>query len=357
MDSALRSSIGALSLALFLAPVVGLAQTPPPADTPPAAEAPAAVEKQSPTDSAPAVAKPPPAVEPYVSHRELAGHVFIPSHFVLSPFSTTSFGMSLGAGNGTANGPALQFNPMTKAITSNGRQDYPFSAFGPALDVSARLFEFLELRLGINGFLFSGTSGSSALMVGSGFQFGGNLGMTGGLNLGENVRLGFTLDFVSTPAFNLLVLSGIQEAIKNGQPPNPEDLLSKSNTITVQPGLTAAWAPWRFIGGTLNFQYLRPQRTGSSSSSLNGLNLAALVDFDVMKVVHEVPLGVTAAYKWTAPIGASGVNASQDIIGGLSYTGRPNLALGLEIGERIFSLESGLKATALLFTISTQYYF
>lgn len=289
-----------------------------------------------------------------MSHRELAGHVFIPSHFVLSPFSVTSFGMALAAGNGTADGPT--YDPTTGTINPNVTKEYPFSAFGPTLDLSVRLFEFLDLRLGIDAFLFSGTSGASALVVGSGFQFGGNLGMTGGLNLGENVRLGVTFDFVSAPAFNLLVLSGIQEAIASGQPPNPQDLLSKTNTITVKPGLAAAWAPWRFIGGTLNFQYLHPQKTGSSSSALNGLNLAALVDFDLMKVVHEVPLGFTAAYKWTAPIGASGVHSSQDIVGGLSYTGRSDLALGIEIGQRVFTMDQGLTANALLFTLSTQYY-
>jgi hypothetical protein len=348
----LRSSIAALVFALLLAPAAGRADTAP-------TEAAPAPETSPVAEAPPAAAKAPVEVivpGDEVSHRELAGHVFIPSHFVLTPFSNTSFGMSLAGAVGTATGPVIGIDPATGMVTKTGTADYPLSAFGPSLEASIRLLEFLDLRLGLVGLLFTGTTGPAALVVGSGFQLGGNLGVTAGMNFGEHVRAGLTFDFVSSPQFNLLVLSGIATAIASGMIPAPSNLLSKTNTITVEPGLVAAWAPWRFIGGTVNFQYLHPTTTGSYSSTLNGLALALLADFDLMQVVREVPLGLTATYKWITPIGSSGVSSTQDLVGGLFYTGRKDLALGLEIGQRVFHVQDTLKSSATFFYISVQYY-
>jgi hypothetical protein len=44
------------------------------------------------------------------SHRELAGHVFVPSTIILDPFSQTAFGLKFGLGGGSATGPTLDWS-------------------------------------------------------------------------------------------------------------------------------------------------------------------------------------------------------------------------------------------------------
>jgi len=82
MVTPLRSSFRALALALLFNPAVGLAQTPPAEASPnqDASPAPATVPAPS------AATKEPAAAAPWTSHRELAGHVLIPSSLVLDPF-------------------------------------------------------------------------------------------------------------------------------------------------------------------------------------------------------------------------------------------------------------------------------
>jgi len=53
----------------------------------------------------------PAAADGPVSHRALAGHLFVPSHLVQDPFSYTAVGLFWGVGGGEAIGPTLDLGP------------------------------------------------------------------------------------------------------------------------------------------------------------------------------------------------------------------------------------------------------
>jgi len=104
--------------------------------------------------------------------------------------------------------------------------------------------------------------------------------------------------------------------------------------------LAGAWAPWAFFGLNFDFSYLNPRKTGVAAHSKNGVNLAAVVDFDARPLVQWLPIGIDGGYSRTISLGGGGVAVQQDYSFGLYYTGRKELALGLEIDWSNGRLES-----------------
>jgi hypothetical protein len=66
------------------------------------------------------------------SHRELAGHVFVPSTIILDPFSQTAFGLKFGLGGGSATGPTLDWSGFPNQLPTvvPASKDYPYYGLG-----------------------------------------------------------------------------------------------------------------------------------------------------------------------------------------------------------------------------------
>ena len=292
------------------------------------------------------------------SHRELAGHVFIPSFIIQEPFSQTSFGLKFGFGSGSATGPSLVWtgNP-SDPLAPGPDKDYPFNALGFGVNVTARILEWLSARLLIGGDAYLGSGRDSILVIGTQVKAAADLGVMASFPVGEHFRLAAAFDVTYGPAFNVLVAEGIASAIRDGTA--NVDVLNRTSTFTWIPGLLGAWAPFPFLGATLNLQFVHPSttETGTSSFSQNGWSLAGAVDFDLAPLVPAVPFGVIVAYKLLGPLGSTGVTRTDNLDFGLFYTGRKDLALGLEFDLRWFHIQSELASTGTTVLFTMRYYF
>jgi len=170
-----------------------------------------------------------------------------------------------------------------------------------------------------------------------------------------------TMSAHTGPTYTLLLLDAVLSALEQCKPnPNncglPSDVLQQGDTVTWTAALAGAWAPWPFLGVNLNFDYIRPGKTGAGSYSHNGLYLAGTVDFDMMPLVRWLPLGVDIGYSIATPIGGSGVPTTTDWDFGIYYTGRKDLALGVELAFAGGKLNNDQTQTSTIAWVNFKYY-
>jgi hypothetical protein len=358
--------LGAISAMVAVAPAAR-GQTPPPAPAAPAAEAtapaPGAAAAPAATSSAETAATVvvTPAAEK--SHRELAGHLFLPSHLIQDPFSVTSFGSYFGVATGEARGPEL-VDPGPPPVFAPDAKWYGYTGLAQQFDLNVRIIEYLSARLLLAAGAYQGTGSGSALVVGTNIKALGDIELKGSLPLGEHVRLGLSAGAAYGPVYNILILEGVRKIIDacRSDPNSPDctinagDFLQETDTVTWNATLSAAWAPWPFLGFMGNVQYLNPRSTGSNVVSQNGLKLAAAAEFDAKPLVSWLPLGVSLVYNIVTPLGSGGVTTTQNTGFGLFYTGRKDLALGIEIDWQQGRLESSLVSQATAAWVDFRYY-
>ena len=293
------------------------------------------------------------------SHRELGGHYFMPSHLTIEPFSYTSFGMNIGLGMGQALGPTLDTSTQPPSLGPSKWYNYNGIALQFMLDV--RILEYLSLYLAADASAYAGTGRASILVVGTGVNLAGTLGVKGSLPIGEHVRLALSVNARFGPTYALLLLDPIRNALEQckADPNNctlPSDILSQGNTVTWTAALVGAWAPWAFLGVNLNLDYIHPGETGQGSYAQNGVYFAGTVDFDAMPLVRWLPLGVNFGYSIATPIGGSGVPTTTNWDFGFYYTGRKDLALGIEVDFKSGKLNNTQNQTSTLAWINFRYY-
>jgi hypothetical protein len=351
----LRASALALAAGLALSATAARAQAPAAApSTSPAGVAAAGASESATT----IVVLPTPA--PPRSHRELAGHLFLPSHLILDPFSVTSFGSYFGVGSGQAIGPVFDPGPPP-AITPDSKW-YGYTGLAQQFDLNIRFFEYLSMRAFLGAGAYQGTGSGSALVIGTNVRLFGDLELKGSLPLGKHVRLALAAGARYGPTFNVLILDGLVNAINacRADPANctvdPGSFLQESETLTWNATLSAAWAPWPWLGLVANVEYLNPRKTGKASLSQNGLRLAGSVEFDAKPLVSWLPLGVNFVYDVVGPLGTDGVTTTQNTGFGLFYTGSRDLALGVEVNWQQGRLQSNLVSETTLAWVDFRYY-
>jgi hypothetical protein len=226
-----------------------------------------------------------------------------------------------------------------------------------------RFIEYLSARLLLAAGAYQGTGSGSALVVGTNIRVVGDLELKGSLPLGKHVRLALSAGAAYGPTYNVLILEGVVNAINQCRAdPNctldavSADILQETDTVTWKATLSAAWAPWSFLGFMGNVQYLNPRQTGATDLSQSGLKLAAAAEFDAKPLVSWLPLGVSLVYNIVSPIGSGGVTTTQNYGFGLFYTGRRDLALGIEIDWQQGRLDSALVAQTTLAWVDFRYY-
>jgi hypothetical protein len=290
--------------------------------------------------------------------REMNGHYFLPSHLIEDPFSYTAFGMTFGLGSGNALAPDLQLVPPEII----GTKWVGYTGIGVGFIQNIRFLEYLSARIAVATNAYLGTGNGAILTVGTSARVTGDVGVKGSLPVGKNFRFSATLDAAYGPVYSLLIAEGLVDAIKACQADPTTckvDLgkfLQQEDTITWTGGLAGAWAPWPFLGVIANLQFIAPTKTGKASESKNGLTAAGSVDFDAKPLLSWLPLGLNATYSITSPIGGNGVNTTQDWGFGLYYTGRHDMALGLELDWKFNRLESNQVGESTLAWINFRYY-
>jgi hypothetical protein len=290
-----------------------------------------------------------------VSYRELAGHVFMPSHLMSDPFSYTAFGLYWGAGLGTATGPRLvQTNPPPNpswALDWSDPRSYDYVGLGLGLALNVRILEYLSVNLALGTSAYLGDSSASLLVVGTNAQLNGALSVKGSLPLGEHVRVSVSAGMEYGPIFSALIAQGIIRALQSGE----LDMLQAEKAVTWTAAGAVAWSPWRPLGLVGNARFYFPTGGGNAQYAANGVSLSAMADFDAGTLVPWLPLGVNAVYGILTPFGQGGTT-TQEYGFGLWYTGRKALAVGLELDWRRGRIASQLVSTATLAWLNLRYY-
>jgi hypothetical protein len=287
--------------------------------------------------------------------RVLNGHVFIPSAVVPGALTTTSFVTYLEIAYG-----------KTTASQQIGDQLYSgsfdYAGVGAVVGFEFAFLKYFSARLTINEFVYSGINGESALVIGTSLATSFGLGVTASLPIGDSLKLGLLVDAGVGPALALTIGSGINTIIKSCQQGNCSagqgNIFGSRNAHTVQPALAMNWAPWRPFGITANVSYsFVSQNLNSGSFSGQAIGLGVAFDFD-FKAISDVPIGLQAVFSWSAPISGTILDHVSDLGGGIFYTGRPHLALGLQIVARRFKVQPGVDVSwsTYIATIGARYY-
>jgi hypothetical protein len=283
--------------------------------------------------------------------RELNGHLFMPAFDVPGPFPTTSLSSSfvLAYGQTTSN---LQIGNQN----FSGTLDY--AGIGGIVEYEQSFLRYFSARLVINDIVYSGINGSSALTIGSHVQVGITPGVTASLRLGETVRLGVLFDVQFAPSLGLTFATGIQNVVNTCQAGQCHidlgTIFLQQNVTTIQPALAAAWAPTRGFGLTANAAYAHASGNGLTGQAAV---LGAAVEFD-FGAVSSVPIGLQGQVSWTAPFSGNALQHVTDVGGGLFYTGRKNLAAGIQVLNRRFAVSSGVDVSWRTFVsnVTVRYY-
>jgi hypothetical protein len=266
-----------------------------------------------------------PPATPGNSLRALDGHVFILSQLVPGPFSFTAFGTSTLGGYGNARGPLYD-----RSGVQIGTQDFPTGAFGQGLDFELAITRDVGLRFAAMAAAYSGVSARGAFAVGTTGQYSASAGGVVGHQFGP-VRAAAVLDVGVRPQLSLLVANPVIEAIQTRQLDEGSALQSGSRFF-VNPGLSAAWAPHPAFGlvGEARYLWLR-QIVGDDVRTIRqGAVLAASADLDLHPLAG-VPIGLQALCRFEVPFGDDSTEQVTQFGGGIYYTGRVRLQLGLEV--------------------------
>ena len=319
-------------------------------------------EQADPSTATPTTAAPAPDTAPTAqledtppAGRVLNGHVFIPSAIVSGALTTTSFATYLVMAYGKTTGSEQIGDQLY-----SGSFDY--AGVGAVLGFEFAFLKYFSARLTINEVVYSGINGESALVIGTSLATSFGLGFTASLPIGDSLKVGLLVDAGVGPGLALTIGSGINTIIKSCQQGDcgagQGNIFGKRNAYTVQPALAMNWAPWRPFGITANVSYaFITQDLNSGNFSGQAIGLGVAFDFD-FKAISDVPIGLQAVFSWTAPISGTILEHQSDLGGGIFYTGRPHLALGLQIVARRFKVQPSVDVSwsTYLATIGARYF-
>jgi hypothetical protein len=280
--------------------------------------------------------------------RSLEGHVFTPSLNVRSPFAVTAFQADLLYGTADATGPTYDVDGNV-----TGSRTYTAAAMGQAFSYEKKLLEGVSVGLGAITELDSGIDGPSAVVVGAEISFGAFGRATAGHRFGP-VQVAATFDASYAPRLGLQIIEAVKVALED-RVLNSGAAFNQSNVLTLKPGVAAAWSPFKALGITANvdWQWASLDSTRDSRQEETGTDFGIAADLD-FGTFTSVPVALLGSYRVTAPVGGNGVDRITVGSGGLFYTGRPALVLGLEVGRRDFTFRN-LDASSTIANIRFQY--
>ena len=291
---------------------------------------------------------------PSPDHYALGGHHFLVSHVVQDPFSVTSFGMNFAVGTGQALGPSLDLSTSPPTLVPSSRW-YSYAGLVQQFDLTVWILEILSLRAGLFAGLRQGAGNGSALVVGTSLRVAGLGGVKGSVAVTPGVRLSLSGEIGYGPHLNFLLLQGIKESL-------PSNTIDWSNVFQSRNSLTgtltgaAAWAIRPYLGLIANAQYLHSKNESVDKANQDGFAGAGSLEFDALPLVEWLPVGANVAYGQVGSNGSSGISWQEEYGGGVYYTGRPHLALGVEVEHRRGKLDTELKSKQTLAWVNFRYF-
>jgi hypothetical protein len=287
---------------------------------------------------------------PEARRRELRRHLFIPSEIVVDPFATTYVRARAGAGHASVTGPSFNSQGQLEGT----EEDYSQAAIQQTLELQIAPTEWLAVRASGDATIYSGIDASSVIATGAVVQLGFDGGVTFTLPGSDWFRPGLVFEINHGPAYALTVLEALQTSIEENRIATG-DALDSGDVTTLRPGVSAAFALDRALGLVISAQYV--SEIGDDIAFArddDSYSLAGAVDFD-FNARTFVPVGLQAAIRWI-----DGWTGSQEsdvqVDGGVYYTGRDDLVLGLTLGVRHFPQAGEFDTTAVLGSFELRYY-
>lgn len=291
---------------------------------------------------------------PTTSGRTVNGHVFMPSLVIPPPLAVGSFSVAMLLGTGGASGPTYDSGGNV-----TGTKDYTYAALGQQLSYEFAFLKNFTGRLNVLTSLYTGIDGPSILVVGTTVRLGGGAGLTWSFPLGDQFRLGASVDVNYSPQLNLLVAAAVLAALQSPPVYDPSLAFQQNNVFTWIPAVTAAWAPGSAVGfsavvGFTGSTLTAPGKTYERDAVAAGV----LGEVDFGKFT-PVDVGLNFAFRKNFGINSSQSNIT-DVGGALLYTGKPDVALGLEVLARTLTirpqLPDPLKTTFPIAQIYVRYF-
>jgi hypothetical protein len=311
-----------------------------------------ALEAQEPA-ATPEVARPapPPPQAPPSQGREMNGHVFLPSELVLQPFIDTDFRAvsTFGAVRSTA--PSLTLG----GLIDTGTREFNQLGYSQTFELQIKLLRWLALRLNGTALLYSGTDRASVLNLGSTIQYGGGGGLTIAQRFGRMLQLALVADASFEPTYSVDIGGAIAASLR-AQQVDTDPLFTRDKGLPLRVGVSGALAPWKALGFELMARYEHAFRIGGGLTREDAFVGAGTVDLD-LRAISPVPIGLLAGYQVAVPFGSRDTTELWHAIdGGVFYTGRRELALGLEASFRRFPQRARVSSEAAVANIVVRYY-
>jgi hypothetical protein len=270
------------------------------------------------------------SVEDFGPRRQLAGHVFFPSLVIQDPFVSTYVSVFTAAGYDWIDGPGFDI-----AGNTVGRRSYRAAAMAQGATFQAGLTDFLAIRVTGSGAVDGGASARSALVVGMVLPISVDGGATLSWRLAPKVRFGVTFDFAYAHSRLIQPLNAIHDSILAGEV-RFSSATDKVNSESVIPGATLAIAPCDAVGLLAFAQYNWTRQTDGETRHFNYVNVGASAQVDLLPNL-ALPVGFLASYRANIPF-EDEVRFVNTVEGGIFYTGRKDLDLGLDAQVKWFDL-------------------
>jgi hypothetical protein len=137
---------------------------------------------------------------------------------------------------------------------------------------------------------------------------------------------------------------------------NTGGLVTRADGLPVRAGVAAAIAPLAPLGFQLSARYERAFRMGGDLSRQEAFVGGGAVDFD-LRAISPVPIGFVGAYQVAVPFGSEDRSDFWHYLNaGIYYTGRRELALGIEGSARRFPQRSSVNSEGLVGNVVIRYY-
>lgn len=282
------------------------------------------------------------------SARRLGGHDFILSEFVPSPFATTEFALvtALGFASLHVSGTDASGNPVNAT--------YDLAGISQTGRFQVSLLPWLALRVAGGGNTLFGTNSDAALNYGGDFGYLYGAGAQVSIPLGP-VRVGGSLDVAASKTYHFNVNDAIAASLAAGRVTS-STLLTVRDDLTVAPGVQVAMAFHPAVGayGHVRYSYDTTTTSGASTST-SFLDAGAALSFDLKPLPVGVPIGFLASYNLRKEL-KDGGDTEHQIAGGVYYTGRRSLSIGLEVRATLSTPAAGADLKIYESTFGMRYY-
>jgi hypothetical protein len=211
---------------------------------------------------------------------------------------------------------------------------------------------FLALRAHGTALVYTATTARSILNLGTTAQYGGGGGITIAHRFSRAVQAALIADISYQPTYSVDIGSAIAASLISQQL-SAQSLLIRNNVVPFNAGASAAYAPFAWLGTQLMGRYQHTFQAGSALDVRDALVAAADADVDL----NPVPVGFLAGYRVTVPFGSGdSTRLTHDFDAGIFYTGRRDLALGIEGDLRHFPQRARVDSDSVTGSVIVRYY-